>query len=477
MTHRSNALFAALVALLFSAAAPADPPPERLVVFTSPAKTSTVAGTFLERDLPAIRSAAEALGVSLTVVDVTIAGRPAEVTITPLIGYRDARGHSIYQGRTTTVDRVTNFVRTARVLTPSDAPLDRAATPVWRQGGATIAAPIKLTDLSGTRADDFDEAAFDTAARRAIDEGMSRFETTAKVSIERGDRLFYVDFYPHRSGELLYLSTALFSQFHCHEPLYTSMDNPFVGFWDERDGVFAEAAADLETQIIAAMASPVLGDGFDVVDPATPVVSWDELGLHVAARSAATTTGAALDGPLPRNWSASVREEPAVVFSFLPPLDGYSGTGGVLRAEVVLDDGGRLAAATGHFEVETASVSMGEPDLDKTIHGPLMLDAKKHPVSRFEITAVSGETGLGFGRVSNVMLRGTFTMRGRSVPLDVRATFEPVIGEDGGPRLVFTADWQLRLRDAFGIFGPDGPSPANDTLLFRCACELTVAPR
>jgi hypothetical protein len=69
-------------------------------------------------------------------------------------------------------------------------------------------------------------------------------------------------------------------------------------------------------------------------------------------------------------------------------------------------------------------------------------------------------------------MQGAFGMRGRSVPLRVRATFEPVIGWDGEARLSFTADWRLRLREAFGIFGPDGPSPANDTLLFHCTPEL-----
>ena len=71
---------------------------------------------------------------------------------------------------------------------------------------------------------------------------------------------------------------------------------------------------------------------------------------------------------------------------------------------------------------------------------------------------------------------GTFHMIGRNIPLSVRTTFEPVIDDRGRPRLLLTADWTIRLGEPFGLDGPpDGPYPANDTLLFRC--HITMRPR
>ena len=53
------------------------------------------------------------------------------------------------------------------------------------------------------------------------------------------------------------------------------------------------------------------------------------------------------------------------------------------------------------------------------------------------------------------------------VPMDVRAQIEPVIGDDGQPRLWVRASSTLRINDPFELEGPDGPSPARDTLLFN----------
>ena len=82
---------------------------------------------------------------------------------------------------------------------------------------------------------------------------------------------------------------------------------------------------------------------------------------------------------------------------------------------------------------------------------------------------------LRFGEITLATMLGTFHMVGRTIPLSVRTTLEPVIDGRGHPRLLLTADWTLRLGEPFGLEGPpDGPSPANDTLLFRC--HITLRP-
>ena len=57
-------------------------------------------------------------------------------------------------------------------------------------------------------------------------------------------------------------------------------------------------------------------------------------------------------------------------------------------------------------------------------------------------------------------------MLGVSVPLSVNAQAEAGSDEDGTPRLDVRATFRLRIGAAFGLKGPDGPAPANDTLEF-----------
>ena len=66
-------------------------------------------------------------------------------------------------------------------------------------------------------------------------------------------------------------------------------------------------------------------------------------------------------------------------------------------------------------------------------------------------------------------------MMGIEIPLDVRAQLEPIIGDDGAPRLHVQAGFDIRLENPFGIAGPDGPAPANDTLDFHLDVLLEAA--
>jgi len=59
---------------------------------------------------------------------------------------------------------------------------------------------------------------------------------------------------------------------------------------------------------------------------------------------------------------------------------------------------------------------------------------------------------------------------------EVRGQVEPLIAEDGQPRLRVHAAFEIRLTDPFGIAGPDGPVPARDTLQFFLDFQLEPRP-
>ena len=255
-----------------------DPCGGEVIVFVQPG-ASAVDRTFQREHLPQIRAIAEELGAALRVVDARH-GAPAEVSLTPLIVYQNHRGRSIYQGRYSTVDRIRNFLRTARVAPQSDTPLVRRAVPVMRAGRARIAAPLKIASVDGHRPDGFDRAEFETQARGAIATGFKKFRATDRVELRRSDRMFYMDFYPwlSQSGEL-YLSLRLYSQFHCKKPIFSTDDAPLRGPWSQREQLFAQAAARLEAAVLSLTGDPDVGDAFDPIPASRPVISWEQLGL------------------------------------------------------------------------------------------------------------------------------------------------------------------------------------------------------
>jgi len=69
---------------------------------------------------------------------------------------------------------------------------------------------------------------------------------------------------------------------------------------------------------------------------------------------------------------------------------------------------------------------------------------------------------------------GRLEMLGVSMPLSVAAQAEPALSEDGSPWLDVRARFVLRIGATFSLTGPDGPSPANDTLEF--AVRLALKP-
>jgi len=133
-----------------------------------------------------------------------------------------------------------------------------------------------------------------------------------------------------------------------------------------------------------------------------------------------------------------------------------------------------IGGATGRFAADPASVTMGEADLDAEIQAS-MLDVSAHPESFFvlEATEASAESP-DFGVLAPAVLRGTFTMKGHAVPLEVTASIEPVTAADGAVRLVIDARWTLGLLRPFGIDGPSGDQETGDSLEF--VARLVFAP-
>ncbi len=442
---------------------------EQLLVFVQPGKSS-VDKHFQSAQLPAIRQVAQNMGVGVHLVPVD-KGAPQEIALTPLLVYQNHRGRSIYQGRTTTPDRVRNFIRTSRFVPQGSAPNRREAIPVWQLDRLKLWAPLKVAAVTGTPPPDYDDEAFRREALEAIGQGFKHFKTRREVTLGRADRGFYMDFYPWRADDgILFLSLALYSQFHCKEPIFEKKAAPLIGPWEKRHEMFKQAAALMESRVSNHIREPENGDAFDAVDADLTFLGWDQLGFSLPPKPARKAMADAAAIKLTADWALAAPDPdapPMIQFRFASPLDNYAGEvksgRGILNlpASLVLED------ATGHIEIDTRSaVTMGDPVLDEAIQGSMLLGTRSHPHSRFTIDSLSSDgLPIAFGRLSPAKIVGTFELKGKSMPLDIPAEFEPIIGAGGRPRLLVRTAFRIDLRE-FDIEGADGPAPARYTVRF-----------
>ncbi len=452
--------------LLISRNARAATEEDQLLVFQQ-GGASPVDRTFLEDQLPKIRNLAEMMGVSVHLIDAR-KGAPKAITVTPLIVYQNHRGRSIYQGRTTTPDRIRNFIRTSRFIPQGDALNRREHIPVWEIERARIWAPIKITHLTGSIPQNYNHEVFVSEATAGIAAGFEKFHFLDRIDLGRADRGFYMDFYPYRSEDgILYLSLALFSQFNCKEPVFVKK---VQGPWRDRNGVFNQGAAALEAAVFQVIRDPHSGDSFDPVPENIPNRTWEEIGFPLPPAPEKKEVQPLALAEIPRHWTyekPGSMDPPLIQFRFPPPLDSYAGEVKTASGEFNLPGSHRLDDARGFIEIDTRSaITMGNEVLDEVIRGSMILDAKNYPKASYVITSIdSSGQRIAFDRLFPASISGIFTLKGKSMPLTCPAEFELVIGEEDMPRLLIRTAFRIDLR-IFNIEEADGPAPARHTLLF-----------
>ena len=447
---------------------------EQLLVFLQPG-VSEVDEVFQREQLPGIRAIAETMGVSFHLIDGR-RGAPEAVALTPLIVYQNHRGRSIYQGRTTTPGRIRNFIRTSRFVPQGEAPNRRKDIPVWQLGRERVWAPLKVSSLTGSRPDDYDDADFRAEALAGIARGFRHFRMQPEAALGRADRGFYMDFYPWRGDDgTLFLSIAVYSQFHCKAPIYEKKQEPLTGPWKNRQAMFAKAAALAEAAVVTQIGRPQSGDAFDPLADTVPLKTWNELGyvLPPAPPKAALTDASVALTP---EWvlAASGPDDPPMIqFRFPAPLDNYAGEVKAAAGALTLPTSLALDGAQGAITVDTrTAITMGEPVLDEAILGSALLSARKFPTAAFRVDTIqSDQRPIAYGRLAPAVIKGHFDLKGTRRPLEAVAEVEPVIDADGQPRLLMRASFRIDLRN-FDVEGADGPEPARYIVIFDTHFKL-----
>ena len=450
----------------------ARPEAEQLIVFVQPG-ASSVDQIFQDERLADIRRLAEQMGVSVEIVDAT-KGAPQEIALTPLLVFQNHRGRSVYQGRTNTLKRIQNFMRTSRFVPQGKALNRREQIPVWQYGRTRTWAPLKVAAVTGSPPTNYDHNDFVKLALKNINKGFEKFKMQTAVELDRADRGFYMDFYPWLSADgTLFLTVAVFSQFYCHAPVF---QEKIIGPWKDRKKLFRKAGALAEQTVANIISNPQSGDSFDPVGEKVPGISWQKLGFELPAAPTKKATMAAAQLKLPHQWvltPSDPADPPMIQFRFPAPLDNYAGEVTSGKGEFIFPVSLHPNGAKGFVEVNTGTaITMGDPILDEAIRGSIMLNTRTYPTSRFIIESVISENQpVAFGQQSVAQIQGRFTLKGKTVPLTSMAEIEPVISDNGNPYLLIRSTFKIDLR-TFEIEGADGPAPARHTLLFDANFKL-----
>ncbi|MFM9956831.1 MAG: YceI family protein [Phycisphaerales bacterium] len=170
--------------------------------------------------------------------------------------------------------------------------------------------------------------------------------------------------------------------------------------------------------------------------------------------------------------SHALDPESTIRFTFPAPLEIYGGEAKDFGGELTIDPGLSPSTLRGFIEVKTASVTLGEPDIDENAHSAMFMGVEKHPTSRFTIREIVPTPD----KPGAFTMRGPFTLKGYEIEIEVPATLEPVApaGPSSGADVwTLNATWEINILKPFGIPGPSS-DPAAERVIFTTAISLRL---
>ncbi len=461
---RTKHLLSLLTLLLFALASAAQSSGQLLVFVDS---SKPVSKHFTAESLPMVKAMAAERNLEVQVIEIA-EGAPKEVTFTPQIVFQNHLGRSLYRGRYTTIERLTNFVRTVTNAPQANANNPKVNTPVIQTGRAVVGTPIKITPLSGTVPVGFDQEIFQEEALEVIGTGLQTLRLVEQYNFPASGRLLYVDFHPFLGQDgSLFISAKIFSMFSCVEPVYET-PVPYKGTWDTRRELFKTAGKGMEYMALQQLRSLAHGDAIEQRPFDQPTPSWTDLGLELPAAPKVSLPPAFTNNSLSKEWTFAEGlpdGSPLVQFHFGAPVDHYAGEARQMRTQLRLKSKNSLQGATGHVVVKTSSITMGDDGLDDHIFNDY-LAVLNYPNATYEFEIVEAPASWEIGSSQSIGLKGTFSMIGKPVELSSSGRVDVVSGNNGEPLLKLHGSFKLPLKALYGIEGPDGPSPAKDELQF-----------
>lgn len=398
---------------------------------------------------------------------------PEEITATPALVYQNESGRTIYPGIHLDAEAMKLFVDGNRIaLRPIELDFRRSVA-VQSTGRATTILVLKVTDWSVEQPSISvpDSAQWQQEVLVAINR-QSDFDQYGSANLWPTDRRYYVDIHAYRSASGQdYLTSAVFSQFNCHEPIFTS---------------FGQPVSDLETlvdqmsnRLKPFYTSPERGFSPDpVIDK--DFISWEELGWSDAVTELVQITETKAPNSQPgQAWIASagqlkprsrVADLPMVQFNFPPPIDRYAGTIEKLDGEIEWSADGQ--SLSGEFEVDMSKLTMGNEALDEYVLKDA-LRTRRFKYARFRFADVQLPADWQTGQLYQIEIPAQLELMGVTVPIPTQADLKATYDAAGNPILEVNTLMELDIKRPFGLIGPDGPDNIKNTVRIRTQFQLS----
>lgn len=440
---------------------------EQLIIFVQDGGQSSE--HFKAEYLDSILQYANQNDIDLLLKEVTSDSLPEGITLTPSIVYQNSLGRSLYQGRYSTIDRLINFIRTVKNEPKKEEQNEKHNILIWNNENAIIAMPLKITPLTGSIGNNFDQLKFIETSKRQVGSDLSYSKHYEEIILPRHARSFYVDLYPWLSDDsLLYISGAVFSMFNCIDPVFRA-EQLIVGSWRERSKLFAMAGKKIERVVAQQLNNLSQGDAFIPISKSINSYSWDKVGLSLPQKVSTPIPDAIYLNEIPKHWHsprALDKNSPVIQFHFGAPIDYYAGEAQEMKVQLNLAKRNSLLDATGHVVVDASSITMGDEGLDDHIfHSYLKIFS--YPNATYDFKIVRAPSVWHIDSIQPIALNGVFEMIGKKVEISATGTAQMVANENERFSLSIHGNFMLPLHSLYGIEGPDGPSPAKDELHFQ----------
>ncbi len=428
---------------------------------------------FQKNVLPEIKKMTAQDKISLKVID----DLPSDVKFTPSLYFQNYKGRSLYLGRYNNLKKIKKFITTTKIIPQTSQIATIENTHVLSKLNYNLFVRLKITDFSGVIEQGFDQSKFKKRIQQILTQKFNLIKFKSLIEQKTGDRTFYFDIYPWKSknGDMA-LSLAIYSQFDCHNPVFSTKTS-LNGKIESLDTLVSSAAQLLETELLNILSSSPQGDALNIIKEISHK-KWSEIGLSLPKKPEGIKDIDPSKLKVVQKWKYSKKvndsKTPAVFFNFPAPLDHYQGQILDSDAHLVLNDRNEFVNVTGLGVVDTTSLDMGDDSLNDTARSSISaLEFKKASLEIIKLNFIDSiNKGLVPGQIFPIIGQGRFKMKNLSSDVVLKGEAGVILNAQSQLRLFISLKYRVNIKSPFGISGPDSSVEANNLMDYQVLMEM-----
>jgi YceI-like domain len=449
----------------------AQVPEEMLIIFHQGEKESD----FTKKKLAELSLYLQTIAVQVKMVEIDDKG-VEEARSTPAIFLQNYKGRYYYKGRYSKFDKIANFIRTNRVISPTTTQYNQPNTLFWSHEKMRLYLELKITKIEGNTANFAD---FYQKGRNWIIQKLQKeqFVLADNLEIKASYLKYYFDFYPFidQQGNL-YLNYALYAQHDCINPIFQSQSEK-LNYEKNHEKAFVKAAKAMSDFMKNNLKTSKLGDAATAVPNKIKTVSWEELGFHLPDKLTQQQLNLGYENiKLTNSWifeQADFLNIPALAFYFAPPAQQYSGEAKDINGWLELGADNSWEDAQGEFVVKTNSVTMGLAELNEIVYTKI-LEVEKFPNAHFLITKTKGQfQPIELGQTQNLQIEAILKLKNIEIPVFATLQMDCYLNSEKQPRINLQAQFIAKTLDQrLNIEVPDAPKNEKGSMIFNINVQM-----